>query len=252
MLEFTELAPFFRKRMHFDEKDEGIYIDLHLHTIASDSTITSQFFYNFLPDKNHLISITDHNEIRKNLKLYEKGWINIIPGIELGCKDGFELLLYFDKAHELEEFYKKYVEPYRSKIRMVKTSKDVYFYLDKLQQYEVFISIPHISGYAHKSFLRKPYIEDLILRSDALETYNHTLMKKKNLTAKKIRKRYEKSATFGSDGHSVAEIKSFYKFQNNEYTRLHKIGFRFSKLYTLGRMMGKHGRYLLTNQLNKK
>lgn len=251
MLEFKKLDPYFKSKMHFDETDENIYIDLHLHTIASDSTLTAQFFYDFLPGKNHLISITDHNEIRKNLMLHERGWINIIPGIELGCNDGFELLLYFDRASDLEEFYRKYVEPHRSKLRMVKTSKDVYYYLDKLEQYDVFMSIPHISGYAHKSFLKKTYIEDLILKCGALETYNHTLGKKRNLTAKKVRKRYHKTATFGSDGHSAAEIKSFYKFQNDEYSHLHKIGFSFSKIYTLGRMVGKHGKYLIKNQIIK-
>ena len=101
MIEFQKLSDFFFPFIESDFKYAGnFYYDLHIHTTASDSFIQPEFLKSFLEDKRYLISVTDHNEIRGAIKLKELG-INNIPGIEVGCEDGFELLVYFKKNTEL-------------------------------------------------------------------------------------------------------------------------------------------------------
>lgn len=163
-----------------------------------------------------MISITDHNEIRGAVKIAELG-ISVVPGIELGCEDGFELLVYFNTFEDLEEFYAREVEGNKHPYRMARTTKDVFYYLDLLEGRGCHISIPHINGMAQKNFIKnKHYLSEVIKRVDSLETYNHSLSKKRNLTAKDLRKRYDLNATFGSDAHINREILSFYRFLNME------------------------------------
>jgi hypothetical protein len=246
MIEMLEYSSISYDLLSYAKQDvilKNSYIDFHMHTTASDGLLSKRFLMNFLKDKPHLISITDHNEVKKSIELIESTNLNIIPGIELGANDGVELLVYFKYEHELEEFYRKYVEPNRSVFRMVKTKQDIFYYLDQLVMYDVFISIPHINGYAHKNYLNKKYIKELIMQVDAIETFNKPMGKKKNLVAKKVRKEFNKYATFGSDAHLPQEIKDFYNFQLHELEKINKLNENILKMYTLSYILTKHTKY---------
>ena len=164
-----------------------------------------------------MISITDHNEIRKSIKSFEEEGINSIPGIEIGCEDGMEILAYFEEPKELEEFYRIYLEPYRNKYRMAKTYKSWEYYIEVLKIFKTHTSLPHLNGYAQKNYIKnKKYLEELIKAVDSIETYNHALGKNRNLMAREIRKKYNLKATFGSDAHTRFDMKSYAKLENNE------------------------------------
>ena len=256
MLEYFEISDFFEKYIKWEKEKSRIYknfyMDFHLHTHVSDGLNDVRFLEGFLEDKTHMLSITDHNGIASNILAHERGNLNIVPGIELGCKDGFEILVYFKRPEDLEEFYKKSVEKYRNKYRMIKTSRGVEEYFEDLKAYESFISIPHINGLAHKNYLKYiPYVEDILERVDAIESYNHTLPKKRNLVAKKIRKKYDLFATFGSDGHTNGEIKSFYKFQNEDSTE-YKSGRNFmTSSFSAMAILSKHCQHIWKKSMGK-
>ena len=249
MIEFDKLSNFFKEIHPFENTTKELYLDLHMHTYASDGFNKEDFLINFLKNKEHLISITDHNEIRGATAIENKG-INNVPGIELGFIDGFELLVYFKTIEELEEFYIKEVEPHKHRYRMARTNKDVFYFLDLLKEWECHISIPHINGLAQKNFLKnKNYIKDILTRVDSVETYNHTLTKGRNLTAKKIRKHYHLDATFGSDAHINREIKSYYRFLNEEERKHHKL---VDTLYKLPMISGIGQKHLFHALINKR
>jgi len=245
MIEFDKLDDFFTKKIILDDRYMRAYYDFHLHTKASDGFLDIKFLKKFLEEKNHLISITDHNDIRKSIKIYEEEKINSIPGIEIGCEDGMEILAYFSKPQELEEFYRKYLEPYRNKIRMAKTHKSWEFYIKKLKEFEVHTSIPHINGYVQKNYLKnKSYIEKIIEEIDSIETYNHALDNKRNLKAQEIRKKYDLTATFGSDAHTKFDIRSYERLEGDEISEELKIVEGAKKVYSIIGLGGKHLKYI--------
>ncbi|MCK5780459.1 MAG: PHP domain-containing protein [Psychrilyobacter sp.] len=245
MIEFDKLDDFFAKKIIIDDRFENAYYDLHLHTKASDGFLNIKFLKSFLQEKNHLISITDHNDIRKSIEIFEEKDINTIPGIEIGCEDGMEILAYFHNPQELEKFYRIYLEPYRNKVRMAKTYKSWDYYLEVLKQFDTHTSIPHINGYVQKNFIKnKDYIEKIIREVDSIETYNHALSIKRNLKAQEIRKKYDLTATFGSDAHTKFDVKSYARLENNEISEELKILEGAKKIYSIVGLGGKHLKYI--------
>jgi predicted metal-dependent phosphoesterase TrpH len=245
MIEFDKLDEFFKRKIITDGVYGGAYHDLHMHTKASDGFLSIKFLKEHLKRKNHLISITDHNEIRKSIKIYEEEKINSIPGIEIGCEDGMEILAYFEDPKELEEFYRRYLEPYRNKFRMAKTYKSWEYYIEVLKEFETHLSLPHLNGYAQKNYVKnKKYLEELIKKVDSIETYNHALDKKRNLKAQEIRKKYDLKATFGSDAHTKFDIRSYARLENKELLEEGRIISDAKKVYSIIGLGGKHLKYI--------
>ena len=220
---------------------DNFYFDLHFHTRASDGDVSEEFLQEFLRDKDYLISVTDHNSIEGNIKLRKKG-LRVVPGLELGCEDGFEILVYFKNEEDMIKFYREEVEPYKNRYRMAKTTRSVHEYIKILREnYEVHISIPHISGYAQKNYLKnKEYIHEILQEVDAIEIYNHGLSYKKNLKAQILRKKYNLYGTFGSDGHCEREIKSYWRYLNRDDRGLTKTIDKIYKIKTVTDIGKKH------------
>ena len=220
MLEKKELPDFFKNFCSNNFADFKGYLDFHIHTDATDGLITVDFLVEFLSNIPHLIAITDHNSIKSTVELYKHKEINIIPGIEVGCKDSFEFLVYFKNLTDLKDFYLNYVKPNKNRQKITRTNKDYQFYLDAIANYDCFVSIPHISGIAQKNYLNnKPYIHEVLNQVDAVESYNHSVSKKKNLLAQRVREIKDLAATFGSDAHIEKEILSFQKLQSKSYSK---------------------------------
>lgn len=253
MVEFNSLSKFFDD---FIEKKDGylenFYFDLHMHTPASDGNISGEFLKEFLKDKEYLISVTDHNSIEGNIALRKLG-INVVPGLELGCEDGFEILVYFKKEEDMIDFYNKEVLPFRNRYRMAKTRRSVFEYVKILREnYEVYISIPHINGYAQKNYLKnKDYIDEILKMVDGIEIYNHSLSKGKNQVARNIRKNYGIGGTFGSDAHEEREILSFWRFLNREERGMKKTIDTICKIKTVSGIGKKHLLYLIKHKGDK-
>ncbi len=241
----------FLKNFYTDRNKDKTFVDLHLHTNYSDGFISGKSLLHYLEDKNYLIAVTDHNAVGGNILLRKLG-INVIPAIELGCCDGFELLIYFASEDDMVYFYKGYVEPNKNKIRMAKTTKDIEYYLRALENFKCYKSIPHIAGVAQKNFIKnKDYIYNIIGRVDAIEIHNHALPNSRNLIAQEIQKKYNLGITFGSDSHFMDEIKAFYKYFNEIKEKKSLANEYFQKMKLLGGLGQKHLMYGLKGSLEK-
>lgn len=245
----SNINKFFKPFIHIENiNEDSFYFDLHLHTIDSDSLIQPKELADFLHKKNYLVAITDHNSIGGVIELLKYG-INAVPGIELGCSDGMELLVYFKNLDDCKEFYNLYVLPYRHSTRMSRTTKDIWFYFSCLKKYEVYTSIPHISGIAQKNFIKnKPEIFQIIKMVNAVEINNYSLSKRKNNVAKNIKLTYHLEGTYGSDAHSIKEVFSFYRYLNKKHNYLHK-GVDYIYKVSVATQIGyKHFKYMLFNK----
>lgn len=251
LIDMNNLNVFFKK-FYMDRGKDKLLVDLHLHTNYSDGFISSKSLLHYLQDKNYLIAVTDHNAVGGNILLRKLG-INVIPGLELGCDDGFEVLVYFATEDDMVYFYKGYVEPNKNEVRMAKTKKSIFYYLKALENFECYLSIPHIAGVAQKNFVKnKPYIYDVIRRVDAIEIHNHALPESRNKIAEELYKRYDKEITFGSDSHFMDEIKEFYEYYN-KINKKHNLKEEYmQKAKLLGGLGGKHLMYGIKGKLKNK
>lgn len=252
MIELNSLSSFFYDFVTENgDNNENFYFDLHMHTPASDGNITGKFLNRFLSGKKYLISVTDHNSIKGNIKLRKMG-LNVVPGFELGCNDGFEILVYFKTEHDLIDFYLKEVYPYKNKYRMTKTSRSVFEYIKILREnYTVHISIPHINGYAQKNYLKnKDYIDEVLRLVDAIEIYNHSLSSNKNNEALKLKNEYRLYSTFGSDAHDEREILSYYRVLNKEIKKVKNFVDKVYKIKTVTGIGKKHFLNLFKNKIS--
>lgn len=249
MKKIENIDDFFKPFLHIGKVENGIYFDLHLHTEASDGSLTPEKIANFIKDKTYLIAVTDHNEISGSKKLHDFG-IKTVPGIELGCDDGFELLIYFKNFHDAEKFYTEEVLPNKHITRMARTTKNIFYYLKILENYDVFTSIPHISGLAQKNFIKNyDYIFSVVNEVDAIEIRNHGLSRKKNAIAKQIKNSYDKHGTYGSDAHTMREILNFYNYINKKKHTLGTFLNYINKVNLITNIGYKHLKYMIKNSL---
>ncbi|MGL4534120.1 MAG: PHP domain-containing protein [Fusobacteriaceae bacterium] len=246
MIELDKISNFFSKFVVTNNpQEDNFYLDMHLHTNFSDSNITVSDLKDFLKNKNYLIAVADHNRIQGGIELKENG-INVVPAIELGCHDGFEILVYFKNFKNLETFYKDHVQPNLHKTRMSRTNKDIDYYLEVLLTFECYISIPHINGMAQKNFLKnKENIFNIIPLVDGIEVYNHSLPKKNNSRANDLCFIHHKTPTFGSDAHSIREIISYYNFINKNSNFINNILDNLYKINVISRIGYKHLKYMI-------
>lgn len=239
------ISDFFDDFYVFNNKSKDFYLDLHLHTTASDGSIKVEDLAKFLKNRSYLVAIADHNEIKEWHKLNALG-IKSVPAIELGCEDGFEILVYFKNIQDAENFYNNEVAPYRHKTRMARTDRDIFTYLKILKNYQCHISIPHIAGLAQKNFIRnKPYILEIVKAVDSIEIYNNGLPKRNNRIAEEIQKEYNKSETLGSDAHTMVEIRSYFYYLNKRKTGLRSFIENINKIKVISGIGLKHLRYML-------
>lgn len=248
MTKHLDISSFFKDFYNIKDSNLDFYLDLHFHTIDSDGSITVEEISNFLKDKNYLIAVADHNEISGCKKLLDLG-INVVPAIELGCQDGFEILVYFRNYQTAETFFLKEVAPFRHPNRMARTTRDVFTYIELLKDYDVHLSIPHINGVAQKNFLRnKKDIYQIIRKSDAIETHNHALPNKNNHVAKNVKRIYNKKETWGSDAHTMGEIRDYLSFLHKRKTLVASILNNVGKIGVLSGIGIKHLNYLLKSK----
>lgn len=86
--------------------------DLQSHTIFSDGKNTPADLINSAVTKGlKLISITDHNSIaaytEDNFQLAKQNRISLIPGVEIECGGGFDVLVYDNVENNVSEEYRE-------------------------------------------------------------------------------------------------------------------------------------------------
>jgi predicted metal-dependent phosphoesterase TrpH len=196
------------------EKKAGLelqFFDLHTHSNFSDGLPSIDRIEDRCLRDRLSISLTDHNEIRGSVLLNERDRISCIPGIEVGTKEGLEFLVYFGCAGQLEDYYRRAVEPYLLSRFMVRSKISAIDCLEVAREMGAYISLAHPFAFGRKSLdyqraSRKTsttFVDDVLQRVDAVELYNGGVPPKVNRRAARFLESIDKPITVGSDSHRL-------------------------------------------------
>ncbi|MFT4557547.1 MAG: PHP domain-containing protein [Planctomycetales bacterium] len=187
------------------------FFDLHTHSNFSDGLPSIDRIEDRCLRDKLSISLTDHNEIRGSVLLNERDRISCIPGIEVGTKEGLEFLVYFGCPGQLEDFYRRAVEPYLLSRFMVRSKVSSIDCLEVAREMGAYISLAHPFAFGRKSLdfqqaSRKTthtFVDEVLERIDAVELYNGGVPPKVNRRAASFLKSIDKPITVGSDSHRL-------------------------------------------------
>ncbi len=189
-------------------------LDTHVHTHYSDGTAGVPRIERYCLDKGMGLAVTDHNEIRGAVQLFERERLPAIPGIEVGTEEGVDLLVYFESASLLEEFHRTAVEPFLRSRFMVRSWVRALHCLQAAKEMGGYVSLAHPFALGRKSLdyqhgrHGKSFVETVMESVDAIELYNGGVHRQANLRAGEYAAIAGKRLTVGSDAHRLRAIGS--------------------------------------------
>ena len=187
------------------------FFDLHTHSNFSDGLPSIDRIEDRCLRDRLSISLTDHNEIRGSVQLNERDQISCLPGIEVGTKEGLEFLVYFGCPGQLEDYYRRAVEPFLLSRFMVRSKVSSIDCLETAKEMGAYVSLAHPFAFGRKSLdfqraSRKTthtFVEEVVERIDAVELYNGGVPPKVNRRAASFLESIDKPITVGSDSHRL-------------------------------------------------
>jgi hypothetical protein len=187
------------------------FFDLHTHSNFSDGLPSIDRIEDRCLRDRLAISLTDHNEIRGSVQLNERDQISCLPGIEVGTKEGLEFLVYFGCPGQLEDYYRRAVEPFLLSRFMVRSKVSSIDCLEAAKEMGAYVSLAHPFAFGRKSLdfqraSRKTthtFVEEVVERIDAVELYNGGVPPKVNRRAASFLESIDKPITVGSDSHRL-------------------------------------------------
>jgi predicted metal-dependent phosphoesterase TrpH len=187
------------------------FFDLHTHSNFSDGLPSIDRIEDRCRRDQLSISLTDHNEIRGSVLLNERDRISCLPGIEVGTKEGLEFLVYFGCPGQLEDYYRRAVEPFLLSRFMVRSKVASIECLETAKEMGAYVSLAHPFAFGRKSldFQRasrkttKTFVDEVVERIDAVELYNGGVPPKVNRRAAAFLESIDKPITVGSDSHRL-------------------------------------------------
>lgn len=187
------------------------FFDLHTHSNFSDGLPSIDGIEDRCLRDQLSISLTDHNEIRGSVLLNERDRISCLPGIEVGTKEGLEFLVYFGCPGQLEDYYRRAVEPFLLSRFMVRSKVSSIDCLETAKEMGAYVSLAHPFAFGRKSldFQRSSrktthtFVEEVVERIDAVELYNGGVPPKVNRRAASFLESIDKPVTVGSDSHRL-------------------------------------------------
>jgi predicted metal-dependent phosphoesterase TrpH len=195
------------------ENDELLF-DTHVHTRFSDGRASVEQIVRHCLDRRVGVSVTDHNEIRGAVALWEREAAANIPGIEVGSEEGFDLLVFFPEPTVLEEFYVDAVEPHRRSQFMVRSWVQAAHCVRAAQEMGGYVSLAHPFAFGRKSLEYQQrqrgaqFVDEILGGVDAIELYNGGIPRQANAKAEAYAATCEKRLTVGSDSHRLGTIGS--------------------------------------------
>jgi predicted metal-dependent phosphoesterase TrpH len=192
----------------------NLLVDTHVHTRYSDGLAGVGRIERHCANRTLGVAVTDHNEIRGAVSLYERERVPVIPGIEVGTEEGLDLLVYFDSASALEEFYTDAVEPYLRHRFMVRSWIRAEHCLQAARERGAYISLAHPFALGRKSLdyqhgrRGKSFVQIVLDGVDAIELHNGGVHPQANLKAQAYAVTAGKRLTVGSDSHRLGTIGS--------------------------------------------
>ena len=194
--------PFFPGRINL--------VDTHVHTHYSDGSATVTEVEDICRAKDIGCVITDHNEIRGSVKLFERDRVSTLPALELGSKEQIELIIFFKDAESCEEYYRAQVEPFRTRRWYAYLPRSLDYLIAGAMELETFISIPHPYAPLWKNIeygrKRQATVLRAINAADGIEVQNGGLTKRANRRAWEFCERLERVPLGGSDSHDLDTI----------------------------------------------
>jgi predicted metal-dependent phosphoesterase TrpH len=197
----------------FPEQSE-LLVDTHVHTHYSDGIAGVPRIERFCRDRGMGIAVTDHNEIRGSISIYERERAPVVPGIEVGTEEGVDLLVYFSSASALEDFYIDAVEPFLRTRFMVRSWIRCERCLLVAKEMGGYVSLAHPFALGRKSLDYQhgrrggSFVQTIMDGVDAIELHNGGVHKKANFKAQLYAERCGKRLTVGSDSHRLGTIGS--------------------------------------------
>jgi predicted metal-dependent phosphoesterase TrpH len=191
---------------------DELLVDTHVHSRYSDGTAGIPRIERYCDDRALGLAITDHNEIRGAVHLFERERVPTIPGIEVGTEEGVDLLVYFPTAQLLEEFYIAAVEPYLRTRFMVRSWIRALACLPAAREMRGYVSLAHPFALGRKSLefqhdrRGRSFVEMVMEQVDAIELYNGGVHRQANLKASEYAVIAGKRLTVGSDAHRLRSI----------------------------------------------
>jgi predicted metal-dependent phosphoesterase TrpH len=191
-----------------------LLVDTHVHSRYSDGIPGIPRIERYCRDRGMGLAVTDHNEIRGAVHLFERERVPAIPGIEVGTEEGVDLLVYFNSAPLLEEFYIDAVEPFLRTRFMVRSWIHALRCLDAAREMGGYVSLAHPFALGRKSLeyqhgrRGRPFVETIMQSVDAIELYNGGVHRQANRKAGSYAAVAGKRLTVGSDAHRLRAIGS--------------------------------------------
>jgi predicted metal-dependent phosphoesterase TrpH len=204
------------------------FFDLHTHSNFSDGLPSIDRIEDRCLRDRLSISLTDHNEIRGSILLCERDRISCIPGVEVGTREGLEFLVYFGCPGQLEDYYRRAVEPHLLSRYMVRSRVSSIECLEIARDMGGYISLAHPFAFGRKSLefqkaSRKTthtFVDEVLERVDAIELYNGGVPPKVNRQAASFIASIDKPITVGSDSHRLRTYGSCGVYLNGQHSIL--------------------------------
>lgn len=206
-----KVRPLFSKVNAFPN-DDILFVDTHVHTTYSDGEAGLPAVEEACRRKSLGVCITDHNEIRGSLRLWERRSVPTTPSLEIGSRERIELILYFRQPWECEDFFRREVEPYRRKQWYAFLPRSLDYLVKAAAEREALISLPHPYAPLWKNVdygrKRRGAIQRAMGRADCIEVYNGSLNPGANERAVSLCRELACTPLGGSDAHRIEQVGS--------------------------------------------
>ena len=198
-------------------RKDNFIVDMHFHTKYShdSSTPVEAIVKRARMLKVH-VAITDHNRIQGVLSARKLAPDLIYPGIEICTSEGKEIIPYFYHANDLDEFYRRIIEPKlknKTSLQSNRIGLSTQDLLDSLSQENCIVGLPHPFAMQPRrsfSFFDSARKSKLLDQINAIEVINATMMHRHNLASAGWALKHDKAFIGGSDGHTVGSLGSVF------------------------------------------
>ena len=194
-------------------RKEGLTaVDMHFHTNHSDGHVSVHQVLAKARRTGFGLAVIDHNVISGSLQAFqERGDLLIVPGMEVSAFDGPHILTYFYSPGDLEDFFRRHIEPNRQGSPWLAIKLGTQEIIDRAESYNCVTIAAHPYGYLlfNKGLLKciegKYLPIEIAKRFDGFEVICGAMTHWVNLKAMKLAEERNMSFTGGTDGHLLSD-----------------------------------------------
>jgi predicted metal-dependent phosphoesterase TrpH len=192
-------------------RNEGYtLVDMHFHTRYSDAVTSVPQALKKAKKLGIGLAITDHNEIQGAVLASQQKEVFIIPGMEITCKEGMHVLIYFSTIREYIQFFERWVKPFRTHHKNSFTIIPIEVLLKEAKKTNCVISMAHPYALGWTGIMsrrhKKVVTPKILSKFDAVEVLCGSSMKEWNKKSQLLGITLNKSITGGSDAHTLREM----------------------------------------------